>query len=1051
MPRRKPKDPDRSADFPHNWVERQINRLSGFAYYNPIDLSPWEYRRTRLVGPGDYQDVDSAWREIHLGEKWGGPDITVHFRKMVAIPESHSGTDVYLEIFLDGGEAQLSINGRPWQGLDWNRCLIPLGEYAVAGKTLEIEIEAFVINYPYDARRNDDREFHTFERARLVKRDPVIEKFIHDAQFVLDAYLDYHQKDDNLEMEGFLLHHLTAASQLLGSQHQNREVARKAAQRGSDYLEEMVFSNQAYLKPGRQTICPHSHLDLVYLWPIKETLRKNCRTITNMLSLMREYPDFQFSYSQPYLYENLKEMYPGVYDEVRQQIKERRWEPVGAMYIEPDGNLPGGESMIRQILFGKRFLKDEFGIDAQICWLPDVFGVMYTLPQILVKSGVRYFSTVKLNIWNDTNVFPHDTFRWRGPDGSEVITHFPPTHFGQSLTHENLRKQWRDYREKNTVGENLFIYGWADGGGGPTREMVEAGIRAQSFPGLPENSVGFAEDFFNQLDEKAEILPVWDDELYLETHRGTYTTKGDLKHQNRKAELLYRDAEILSSIAGMFGGPYQQDELNKGWKLVLLNQFHDTLTGSHRPEGVPDIKKDYETAFEIGASVRDDAAGLIAKRVKSASPDKDVLFFNTLSWTRPGFGSVELQPSAASIVSAENEFTHVQHYQGRTWFCLEGIPPMGWMTGTFSDDGVETENTVTLFDGQVIESDKYLLRIGDAGAFSSIYDKGNNREVLEGSGNEFQVFEDDPGTKFGAWDIAYHFEKFRYPVTLTDPWKLVTNGPLFAVLSASWQVLDSVIEQEMWLFKHQPRIDFKTRVDWQNSKKLLKVAFPVKIRTRTATYDLPFGNIERPTHRNTSWDQAKYEVCAHHWADLSEGDYGVALLNDSKYGYDTRENVLRLSLVRSPVRPSPKSDLGVHEFTYSLYPHKGNWRQGDVDRQGNQLNVPAILVDLNDGMPSPVGEHLPETWSLLKIDAPGVIVETLKQAENGDGIVLRTYENQGNHLQEIVEFFMPLGSVVETNLIEEDLGKVDLDEQKKLALEFSPYEIKTHRLAIDRP
>ncbi len=676
MPKRKPKDSERSADLPHDWIARHLARVEDFILYDLIELTSWQYQRARLTGPGKYECLDPDWRTIEVGDQWGGPDITAFFRKKVHIPASHVGSDIALDISLDGGEAQLSIDGLPWQGLDWHRSLVPLGEFAEAGRVIELGIEAFVINYPYDERRHDQRDLHRVARARLVKRDRDLETFLSDAQFVLDAYLSYWRTDDNPEIESFLLHHLEEACRAIGPQINTQEEAREAAARARGILQDNVFNSTTYRHEGTINICAHSHLDIVYLWPIKETFRKNCRTITNMLSLMREFPEYRFSYSQPYLYEKLKEMYPSVYEEVKERIREGRWEVIGAMYVEPDGNLLGPESLVRQILFGKRFIREEFGIEAETCWLPDVFGVMYTLPQVLRKSGVKYFSTAKLNIWNDTNEFPYDSFRWRGPDGSEVLTHFPPTHFAQSFEVDNLRRHWHDFREKNSAGENLFIYGWGDGGGGPTREMVAASHRAQDFPGLPKSQFEFAESFFHRLEKKTEELPVWDDELYLEAHRGTYTTKGDLKRLNRKAELLYRDAEILSSLATVYGGPRVQERLNEGWKLLLVNQFHDTLPGTHRPEGVVDVKRDYKHAFSIGSEVRDQATKFLVQRLDpKAAKENDLMVFNTLSWERDTLVETPLHEASGSVRIAGGARQLVQHYAGRTWFRAPALPP----------------------------------------------------------------------------------------------------------------------------------------------------------------------------------------------------------------------------------------------------------------------------------------------------------------------------------------------------------------------------------------
>ncbi|WP_420640748.1 alpha-mannosidase [Candidatus Leptofilum sp.] len=1050
MIKRKPKDPERSPDMPHQWIERHLARVEAFVIYDHIPLTEWQYRRACLVGANEYEHLDTDWGTIKVGEQWGGADTTGFFRKMVTIPASHAGQNTYLDIDLDGGETQLSINGRPWQGLDYYRSLIPLGDYAQAGRELELAMEAFIINYPYDARRHDERDYHRFSRANLVKVDRKLEAFLFDARLVLDAYQSYWQSDDNLEIEGYLRHHLEAACREIGSCLNSREEARDAAVRARHILRQNIFENDLYRHSGKINICAHSHLDIVYLWPLKETLRKNCRTITNMLSLMREYPEYRFSYSQPYLYEKLKELYPDVFAEVQQRVAEGRWEVIGAMYVEPDGNLLGPESLVRQLLFGKRFIREAFGVEAEACWLPDVFGVMYTLPQILRKSGVKYFLTAKLNIWNDTNIFPHDTFRWRGPDGSEVIAHFPPTHFAQDYKVANLHRHWQDFRERETMGENLFIYGWGDGGGGPTREMVEASLRTADFPGLPNGELTFAETFFRSVEKKADKLPVWDDELYLEAHRGTYTTKAGLKRHNRKVELLYRDAEILSSLAWLYGSPRLQERLNEGWKLVLLNQFHDTLPGTHVPEAVPDILQDYEAAFAVGSEVQNQAVSFLVQQLRpEVAQNNDLIIFNTLSWQRDGLVETTLNGADAVRVNG-GELLPVQSYNGRSYFRAPNLPSLGWTVAALVDETAVSPNQQTAtFTDNLIETPLYQIELDDAGNLARLYDKSNDHEILAAPGNVFQVFEDDPGTKFSAWDIAYHLEEYQHSVKQTAPWQLVANGSLFAVFSSSWQVLDSTIEQEMWLYSDNPRIDFRTRAEWRNSRKLLKVAFPLQIRSRTATYDLPFGHIERATHRNTGWEQAKYEVCGHKWADMSEGDYGVALLNDCKYGYDARENVLRLSLIRSPIRPDGQSDIGQHEFTYSLLPHAGSWRQAQVDRHAYELNIPALAVPTEPEASERVAT-LPATGSLLTAASSSLIVETIKQSEDGDDLILRTFDSHGSHGKTKFSLCAALEDVAETNLLEEAPEAVAKTDDHSFMASYTPYEIKTHRLKFTR-
>ena len=1074
MPRRKPKDPERSADLPHHRVERLLARLDRHVSRAPIDIAGWEYRRARYHDPESYDYLDDAWRPIAVGEAWGGPDTTVFFRATVAIPRSHRRAEAMLDIRLDGGEALVSVDGVPRQGLDWNRSLVPIGELAVARSEIAVDIEAFVVNYPYDDRRGDERDYHAFAYAGLVLRDRALERFLIEARMVLDAYTALWRDDGDDELEEYLLHHLLRACSEFGPASEDLPVDAAAVGRARETLDDAIFDSGLFRRPGTISICAHSHLDIIYLWPVKETLRKNCRTVTNALSLMSEFPEYRFSWSQPWLYEQLKRYYPRVYAEVRDRIAEGRWEAIGAMYVEPDGNLPGAESMVRQILFGKRFLRDEFGIEAETCWLPDVFGVMYTLPQILAKSGIRYFSSVKPTIWNDTNEFPYNTFRWRGPDGSEVIAHFPPTHFGQDFSFENLSRHWTRFREKYITGEALFVYGPADGGGGPTREMVASSARATAVAGLPETRIDTVESFFRRLEPYTEALPVWDDEIYLEAHRGTYTTRGDLKRRNRSAEFLYRDAEVVGSIARLVGGPPFQERLNEGWRHILFNQFHDSLPGTHVSEAREAIDLAYREAFAIGKEVLSGALAWLADRIggSTGAParhdrsgvgggagahddvDQDgsgarYVVFNTLSWERGVLVPLDL-PDAGNVRRlryADGTSGATQEYDGTVFVHVPSVPSLGWTTFDCSIDGAGEGDSLppvaSMIEGGV-ETARYRLIWDETGAIASLYDIEADREVLDGAGNRFQLFEDDPGVKFSAWDVAHHIEDHSYPVVLSEPWHLVENGPLFAVLASSWTALDSTIHQRMWLYRHDRRIDFKTGVSWRNTQKLLKVAFPLAVRSRSATYDLPFGSIERPTHRNTDWDRAKFEVCGHKWADMSEHDYGVALLTDSKYGYDAREHVMRISLLRSPVRPDATSDIGEHEFTYAVLPHVGDRRAGAVTRAGYELNSVPVVAPVRG---SATESSLPTRYSALSVTSPNAIVETIKGAEDGDGLIVRTYEAHGGRVTAEIRTSVDPRSVEETDLLERCTEL--LPAGGAIPVAYGPYEIKTHRVRLD--
>ena len=1038
MTKRKPRDPTRSIDLPHQWVERHIERLSAFAIRDSIDIDGWQRRRASF-GRDGYELVDRDWVGVRVGELWGDPQSsTEFFRTTLAVPSQFDGCELHLDIDMDGGETLVTVNGVRRQGLDRFRSLVPLGPRS-ADEKITVELEAFIINYPYDHRAGDERATHQFKRARLLRFDKPIVDCVADLRFVLDAYLDLWTGDVDLELESYLLHHLEAACRELGPSLSSSDESRGAAERAAKLLNGTVFSGTAYRRHGSICTVANSHLDLAYLWPVHETERKGARTTANMLSLLDEFDDFRFTQSQLWLYESLERSFPDLFKAVCRRVTEGRWEVTGAMYVEPDANLISGESFVRQLLFGKTYARERLGVDPKVAWFPDVFGAVHTLPQILRQAGVSYFLTPKLQIFNDTNDQPHDSFRWRGPDGSEVIAHCPPTHFAQSLGYGELRRHRAAQSDKWTAPETLFLYGWGDGGGGPTREMIEVGQRARDFPGLPVIESSLAEEFFDRLAQGSEELPVWDDELYLEEHRGTYTTKGELKGANRAAELLYRDAEIVSVLASCVGGPWVQNQLNEGWKLLLFNQFHDVLPGSHIPEVTTDALADYERVFAIGRQVRDESLETIAS---VSAPSGDVLVVNTLGWERADL--VELPIDDASRFRLGEHESAVQAFGGCRYAFAAAVPALGWAVGRSSGHLAESDEAVATYDGNIIETALYRIELGSEGELARIFDKELDREVLAGPGNVFQLFEDDPGERFSAWDITDRLETYQYPVTQTRPYSVVSQGPLFAVFTAAWSCLGSTIEQELWLYRDSRRIDFKTRIDWRDSNKLLKVAFPLAVRTRQATYDTAFGTIERPTHRNTSWDEAKYEVCAHKWADLSQDDFGVALLNDGKYGHDARENVLRLSLLRSPTYPDPESDIGIHEFTYALLPHRGTWRDAQVDRRAYEMNVPLLSVAGRAESRASRGR-----FSMLSTDSDSVIIDTVKQAEDGRGIVMRCFDSHGRAEKIRFRTEATLANAAAANVLEEVEHVVPLEDAHSFTLQTRPYGIFTTRQDIE--
>jgi len=670
--------------------------------------------------------------------------------------------------------------------------------------------------------------------------------------------------------------------------------------------------------------------------------------------------------------------------------------------------------------------------------------------------------TTKIS-WNDTNRFPYDTFWWEGIDGTKILAHFVTTPTGGlkrtyngNLTPAVLKGTYERYLQKEVSDEVLMAFGWGDGGGGPTKEMLEAGRRLEDFPGMPRARMGTAEGFYERLGEKAGkvSLPAWKGELYLEYHRGTFTSQGWIKRANRKNELLYRDAEMLSMLSMSAGEAYPVEELRKGWEILLRNQFHDILPGSSIAEAYKDCRVELAEARKIGEGVRGKALAALAKQVDTSmgaeEPGERVIVWNTLSWERSDVATLPLGNGEKFRVLDEvgnpvpQQVTESAEGERRLLFVADDIPAMGYRVFKIArdDERAEEGEGVLGASAERMENEFFEITLDGNGAISSLLDKRRKREVLpEGAkGNVLHVFEDKP-LKNSAWDIDKFFEENVWEPEAPEKVEVIEEGPVRAGISVTRKFLDSTIRQRTYIYRHIPRIDFETEIDWQQSEMLMKASFPVEVLSRRATYEIQFGNIERATHRNTSWEQAMFEVPAHKWVDLSEAGYGVSVLNDCKYGHDIRDNVMRITLLRSPVSPDPQSDRGRHVMTYSLYPHAGDWREGGTVRRAYELNCPLIaqIEEAHEGA-------WPNRRSFVSVSEANVIVETVKRAEEGNECVIRLYECFGRRGEVRLEFAETIKAAVETNLLEGERRPVEAD-GRCVTLFVKPYEIRTLMLS----
>jgi alpha-mannosidase len=843
-------------------------------------------------------------------------------------------------------------------------------------------------------------------------------------------------------------------------------------QAGFDRTLKAAHAKLEALKPWLQQfnirIVGNSHIDMAWLWPWTETVEVVRNTFQSVLDLMREYPDFKFTMSSARTYEWMQEKYPDLFKQIEQRVKQGRWEVIGGMWVEPDLNMPDGESLVRQILVGKRYFQKNFGVDVKIGWNPDSFGYNYQLPQIYRKSGMDYFVTQKLLWAHEFTVFPYKLFWWQAPDGSRLLTYFPHDYAG-GIDAEPLATDvsiWMPAIYGKTIPdkpEMMHLYGVGDHGGGPTRVMLDHADQLRAPDAVfPKLEFSFASDFFRDLDKRLPTMqvPTWDGELYFAYHRGVFTTQAETKRRIRRAEELVLNAEKFASLASLYGRAYPQDGMEQNWKNLLFDHFHDIMPGSGIAVNYLDAKRNLEGVDRAAKDFTMASLREIAAHVNTLGEGVPVLIFNSLSWPRTEVTEVEAQLPAparqievvdASGKVAESQLLSLDPETYRVRFLLlANTPSLGYQT-YFVRAARSAPPVHSLLNASAGTLENEFLRVKvdpQTGCMTSLFDKRSGTESLAPAetdtggpktgtcGNLLQTFVDKP-KQWDAWNIDADFEKQHWDLDKADEVKLTESGPLRAVIQIKHHFQNSTFVRDIILDAGAPRVDVKMQAEWHEKHILLKVAFPVSSHSDKATYEIPFGSVERPTTRNTPAEQAQFEVPAQRWADISDAKHGFSLLNDCKYGYDAKGNVLRLSLLRSPEWPDPHADEGHHEFTYSLYPHGGGWKGALTVRRGYELNYK--LIDL------PFGKHqgaLAPEHSFLQAEPNNVTVTALKKAEDDNALVLRFYEWAGREGE--VKLQLPPGaeSASETDLMERPIANLPV-QNGGVTLRTKPYEIKT--------
>ena len=973
------------------------------------------------------REESGIWQPFPHGAYWGRHDTWYRFRADFTIPPEYAEhyVRVRLRTCREGiwnainPQVLVRVNGQIVQALDSNHNSFPLSFSAEAGTRYHLDFEV------YAGREVGNRSFQDLPAqfdltAYCHNRDA--EQLYYDLFAAYKAAALYPETDyRRIRIEQYL----TQALNLLDCRIPNSAEYFASIRAAARFMQEEFYGKFCKDDTVIANCIGHTHIDVAWMWRLEQTRAKAVRSFATELALMEEYPEHVFMSSQPQLYAYVKEDAPELYEKIRQRVKEGRWEVEGAMWLEADCNLTSGESLIRQILHGKRFMQQEFGVDSHILWLPDVFGYSAALPQILRKTGVDTFVTSKIH-WNETNHFPYDTFNWKGIDGSEVFTQYIlcgtdwmklgdgdtySTYTGEVMPIAQA-KGWEMYQQKALNNELLNTVGFGDGGGGVTREMLEMNRRMQhGIPGTPKTRITTAGDALSRIREKVagKKLPTWFGELYFELHRGTYTSMAKNKNYNRRSEYLLQqlEAEALTEKI-LLGSSYPKQALYDDWQTVLLNQFHDIIPGSSIREVYADSEQQYQDL--LGRNSRKQAAILqrLAENVSAAG----ILVYNPTGIARGG------------LIETEAGMRFV-----------EAVPAFGWTV----IPETETRTSADLSAGTThLENRFYLIELDKTGCLTRIFDKENQREVLSGRANMLEAYDDHP-KDYDNWELSNYYTEKMWTIEEVEECTAEIRDRC-ASIHIRRKFLHSTIWQTITVYADQRGIVFSLTADWHEHHIFLKTAFPVDILSDKATYEIQYGSVERPAHKNTTWDAAKFEVCAHKWADFAEAGYGVALINNNKYGYDIHDGVMRLSLIKCGTYPNEDADQGHHAMRYCFLPHAEDWREAGIPNLAYAYNCP-LLAAKADGAGS-----LPASYSLATAAPSNVILTVAKEACEDDSIILRAYESQGKRTQAMLTLGFDAASAQETDMLERGVYQNLSLTGNQFTTQFKPYEIKTFRI-----
>lgn len=989
-------------------------------------------------------------------DTWGYADCYAWMKHSFTVPTRFAGRPVYYQILPQEGkkwawgspQALLYANGEALQGFDSNHTRTRLLDCAQGGEHYEMLLNLYAGGRDYEGKIGT--------RLRLLSVDDEVEKLYWHLRTPLEV-ANLKEPDELARIH--LLQTLNEAVSLVSFHLPYGEDFLESVREATAYLEKELYGKREM--EATVSAVGHTHIDVAWLWRLRQTRDKTSRSFATVLKLMEEYPDYRFMSSQAQLYEFIRQEHPAIFARIRESVRQGRWEPEGGMWVEADTNLSSGESLVRQFLVGKRFFRNAFGADCKILWLPDVFGYSAALPQIMKQCGINYFMTTKIS-WNEYDKLPYDTFLWRGIDGSEVLTHFISTMdtvkeekdwittYNGDLNPSQVIGCWQRYQQKDLNRDVLFAFGHGDGGGGPTHGMLERGRRMHmGIEGCPKVEFQFARDYFDRLQKDIagrKRLPRWVGELYFEHHRGTLTAQASAKRWNRRSEFLYHDLETLESLVNLDHlSSYPSAALLEGWKVILLNQFHDILPGSSIREVYEDSQKQYEDLHRTGGRMLEKALQQASRRVGLARDS--LLLFNTLGFSRREVAEMQ-RPQHTGFLLRDPQSGAVLPWQktfdGKIIFTSPEVPAKGYcaISVEAGEQGQTTPLTATLRE---MHTPFFDLTFDEAMQIASLIDRRTGRSVApQGEPlNRLIVYEDRP-FEHRAWNVQAYYTEKSWVLSDVSHAEVLECGPVRAVVLVERKFLHSVIRQYITAYAELDRIDIRNEIDWDDSYLLLKADFPVDVNAVKATFDIQFGNIERVTHENTLWDFAQFESCAHKWADLSDNSFGLAVLNDCKYGYSAKDGHIALTLLRSANDPQPKQDCTHHTFTYSLYPHAGPAAISRVVQEGYSLNCPLYTMFSNAQKGA-----WPERFSLACVDADNIILETVKRAEDSDALILRLYETWNRATDCSIRFGRLMEMAAQCDMMEENEALLQV-EGNRLRLHFRPFEIKTLKVRLEQ-